>query len=108
MTVSKLPRPICKVGSTALRVCPTLSRTDFPLQALQKEVPWLQHARSGTSMGLSGICKLLIRLGVCYKRGRAQVHSPDLLYNKKIAYIRSLRELNTTDQCAIYAFMKMN
>jgi hypothetical protein len=48
-------------------------------------------------MSLPGICKLLRRLGVTYKRGRAHLHSPDLLYNKKMAYIRSLHELNRTD-----------
>ena len=74
-----------------------LKQSRWTLQALQKEVPWLQHTRSGTPMSLTGICKLLKRLGVRSKRGRAHVHSPDLLYNKKQAYIRSLRELNTTD-----------
>ena len=74
-----------------------LEQSRWTLQALQKEVPWLQHTRTGKPMSVSGICQLLKRLGVTYKRGRAHVHSPDLLYNKKRAYIPSLRELNKTD-----------
>jgi hypothetical protein len=67
--------PICKGGSTALRACMALSRAGFPLRGMQKEVPWLQHTRPGTPLSLPGICKLLKRLGVCYKRGRAHVHA---------------------------------
>jgi DDE superfamily endonuclease len=48
-------------------------------------------------MSLPGSWKLLKRLGVTYKRGRAHLHSPDLLSKKKMAYIRSLQELNRTD-----------
>ena len=74
-----------------------LKQSRWTLQALQEQVDWLQHTRTGKPMSLPGICKLLDRLAVTYKRGRAHLHSPDLLYNKKMAYIRSLHELNHTD-----------
>lgn len=44
-------------------------------------------------MSLPGICKLLKRLNVCYKRGRAHVHSPDPLYDQKMADIGNARIL---------------
>jgi hypothetical protein len=97
MTVSKLLHPSLLVGSIAHRVCMALSRVGFPLQGLQGQVDWLQHTHTGKPMSLPGICKLLKRLAVSSKRGRAHLHSPDLLYNKKMAYIRSLHELHHTD-----------
>jgi hypothetical protein len=48
----------------------------WTLQALQEQVDWLQHTRTGNPVSLPGICKLLDRLGVTYKRGRAHLHSP--------------------------------
>src|SRR5215467_11857873 len=74
-----------------------LEQSRWRLQALQNQVDWLCHTPLGKPMSLPGICKLLRRLGVTYKRGRAHLHSPDLLYNQKMAYIRSLHELNRTD-----------
>ena len=44
-------------------------------------------------MSLPGICKLLKRLHVCYKRGQAHVHSPDPLYDQKMADITNARLL---------------
>jgi hypothetical protein len=74
-----------------------LEQSRWTLPALQKQVPWLQHTPTGKPMSLPGICQLLKRLAVSYKRGRAQVHSPDLLSDKKMASIRSLHQLNRTD-----------
>jgi len=41
-----------------------LKQSRWTLQALQEQVDWLQHTRSGKPMSLPGICKLLKRLGV--------------------------------------------
>src|SRR5215470_8530063 len=57
-----------------------LEQSRWTLQALQNQVDWLCHMPLGKPMSLPGICKLLRRLGVTYKRGRAHLHSPDLLY----------------------------
>ena len=50
-------------------------------------VPWLHK------LSLPGVCKVLKRLNVRYKRGRAHVHSPDLLYEQKLADISNARIL---------------
>src|SRR5207244_11452467 len=42
-------------------------------------------------LSLPGICRLLRRLHIVYKRGRASVHSPDLAYNQKLAAIAQAR-----------------
>lgn len=43
-------------------------------------------------MSVPGVCKLLRRLQVVYKRGRAHVHSPDLAYNQKLAAIAAAQD----------------
>ena len=48
-------------------------------------------------LSLSGISRLLRRLRVVYKRGRASVHSPDLAYNEKLAVIAQARALSQAD-----------
>ena len=45
------------------------------------------------SLTLSAVCHLLKRFDISYKRGRQHVHSPDLLYDQKLAKIRRAREL---------------
>jgi putative transposase len=60
-----------------------LPRSRWSLALLQKTIPWL----AGKS--LSCISQLLKRLHVSYKRGRRAVHSPDLLYDVKLARIRA-------------------
>jgi hypothetical protein len=74
-----------------------LSRSRWRLKDVREVVPYLKHPRRGKPISLPGLCKLLKRLRVCYKRGRASVHSPDLLYDQKMAYIRSLRARNQRD-----------
>jgi transposase len=74
-----------------------LQQSRWTLEALQGQVEWLHSTPTGKPMSLPGICKLLKRLGVTYKRGQAHLHSPDLLYDKKMAYIHSLHALNSTD-----------
>lgn len=40
----------------------------------------------------AGISRILKRFGLCYKRGRAHVHSPDPLYNEKLKAIEQARQ----------------
>ena len=64
-----------------------LLRSNWHLPSVRQVIPWL------ATMSLPGICKLLKRLHVCYKRGRAHVHSPDALYDQKLAAISNARML---------------
>lgn len=43
-------------------------------------------------LSLSAICQILQRFDLCYKRGRQHVHSPDPLYNEKLALIEFIRK----------------
>ena len=48
-------------------------------------------------LSLPGICRLLRRLQVVYKRGRASVHSPDLAYDQKRAVIAQAKARSQAD-----------
>lgn len=58
-----------------------LPRSNWRQADLQQVIAWLRP------LSLPGVCKLLRRLQVVYKRGRASVHSPDLAYDQKLATI---------------------
>jgi hypothetical protein len=58
-------------------------RHSWTLETLRQTIDWLRQ------VSLPGISKLLRRLKVVYKRGRAHVHSPDLAYNQKLAAIEA-------------------
>lgn len=58
-------------------------RHSWTLDTLRQTIAWLRQ------VSLPGISKLLRRLRVVYKRGRAHVHSPDLAYNQKLAAIEA-------------------
>jgi hypothetical protein len=60
-----------------------LPRSRWSLALLQKAIPWLAGKH------LSCLSQLLKRMHVSYKRGRRAVHSPDLLYDVKLARIRA-------------------
>ena len=60
-----------------------LPRSRWSLALLRKAIGWL------AGKGLSCISQLLKRMHVSYKRGRLAVHSPDLLYDVKLARIRA-------------------
>lgn len=62
-------------------------RTTWHLKSIRAVVPWLAQ------ISLPGLCKLLKRLNVCYRRGQAHVHSPDLHYDQKLADIANARDL---------------
>jgi hypothetical protein len=59
-----------------------LPRSRWSLALLQQTIAWW------ADKSLSGLSKLLKRMHVSYKRGRLAVHSPDLLYEVKLARIR--------------------
>jgi transposase len=62
-----------------------LDRSCWWLSGLRQVVKWMQK------LSLPAICKILRRFHLCYKRGRQHVHSPDPLYNEKLAQIEQAR-----------------
>ncbi len=54
------------------------SHARWRLKTLLQTCSWLRLRT------LVGLCRLLKRLGIAYKRGRAHIHSPDALYNAKV------------------------
>jgi hypothetical protein len=60
-----------------------LPRSRWSLALLKKAIAWL------ADKSLSCISQLLKRMHVSYKRGRRALHSPDLLYDVKLARIRA-------------------
>ena len=64
-----------------------LPRSTWRLQDVRQMREWLSR------LSLPGVCKLLKRLHLCYKRGREHVHSPDLQYDQKLAVISQARTL---------------
>lgn len=64
-----------------------LRRSRWWLAGIQQALPWLHHT------SLSGIWRLLRRLGLRYKRGREYIHSPDPDYDRKLGLIRLLHRL---------------
>ena len=63
-----------------------LDRHSWTLADIGRTIVWMRQ------MTVPAICKLLKRLQVVYKRGRAHVHSPDLEYNQKMAAIAAARQ----------------
>lgn len=61
-------------------------RHSWTLTALSQTISWMRL------LSRPGVCKLLRRLHVVYKRGRAHVHSPDLEYDQKMAAIEAAQE----------------
>ncbi len=64
-----------------------LDRSGWWLAGLRQIVRWMQK------LTLSGICQILRRFELRYKRGRQHVHSPDPLDNEKLAEIERARDL---------------
>jgi len=62
-----------------------LARSSWRQADLRQVITWMHP------LSLPGICRLLRRLHLVYKRGRASVHSPDLAYNQKLAAIAQAR-----------------
>jgi hypothetical protein len=64
-----------------------IDRSSWTLAALRSVVDWMQP------LTLSAVSGHLSRFSVLYKRGRQHVHSPDRLYDQKLAQIARAREL---------------
>ena len=58
-----------------------IRRARWRLRDLRQVVPWLRRYT------LPGLCRLLQRLRIRWKRGRLRVHSPDRAYATKLAWI---------------------
>lgn len=65
--------------------------TRWRLGEIRKAVSWLSKC------SLPGVARVLKRLGIRYKRGRAHVHSPDAHYTEKLDRIAFLRILQRAD-----------
>lgn len=68
---------------------------------IAKTCPWLALKSAG------GLCQLLKRLGISYKRGRDYVHSPDPNYDEKLSLIELLR-LRTYYNPERYVFLYLD
>jgi DDE superfamily endonuclease len=68
-----------------------LERETWRQTDLRQVIEWLRP------LSLPGVCKLLRRLHIVYKRGRASVHSPDLAYDEKLAVIAQARQRSQGD-----------
>lgn len=64
-----------------------LERSRWTLALLRRVVPWLRN------LPLASVHRLLRRLNVRYKRGRAYLHSPDPAYDAKLAAITAAQLL---------------
>jgi hypothetical protein len=64
-----------------------LDRSSWALACIRSVIGWMQ------SLTLSAVSQLLTRFSLIYKRGRQHVHSPDPLYDQKLAQIARACEL---------------
>ena len=68
-----------------------INQSTWTLKNIQQQIRWLN------GLSIPAVSKLLKRLGVRFKRGRASIHSPDLWYNQKMAKIKHAHLLNCLD-----------
>lgn len=73
------------------------SGTRWKLQTLRMACKWLGLK------SLAGLCQLLKRLRICWKRARAHVHSPDPHYIEKLSWVK-VNFLNTTLETNVFLF----
>jgi transposase len=66
-----------------------LPYTGWTLERLRAVLSVYWNCSDRPLISLPGLCKLLKRLHVRFKRGRASLHSPDLAYDAKMAAIRA-------------------
>ena len=71
--------------------------TRWKLQTLLRACQWL------CLKSLAGLCQLLKRLRICWKRARAHVHSPDPSYVEKLASVK-VNFLNLDHETSIFLF----
>jgi DDE superfamily endonuclease len=68
-----------------------INQSMWTLTSIQQQIRWLH------GLSISAVSKILKKLGARFKRGRASIHSPDLLYNQKMAKIQHAHLLNLLD-----------
>jgi hypothetical protein len=68
-----------------------LDRSRWWLDGLRQRIPWCE------SLSLPGIHRLLERLDIHYKRGRARVFSPDLDSDRQLALVRQAQRWAATE-----------
>lgn len=64
-----------------------LARSRWWLDGLRQALPWL------SAYSHAGVCQLLKRARLRYKRGRASLHSPDLDYDRKLALVAAAQQV---------------
>lgn len=64
-----------------------IDRSTWTLSGIRSVIGWMHP------LTLPAVQRLLERFDLVYKRGQQHVHSPDRLYNQKLAAIRRAREL---------------
>jgi len=64
-----------------------IDRSTWTLATVRAAIPWMR------SLSLASVSRLLRSFRLSYKRGRQHVHSPDPLYNEKLAAIGRARDL---------------
>ena len=74
-----------------------LNQSTWTLKDIQQQVSWLNGKTGKRPLSISAVSKLLKKLGARFKRGQASIHSPDLLYNQKMAKIQHAHLLNLLD-----------
>jgi hypothetical protein len=73
------------------------SGTRWKLQTLLMACKWL------SLKSLAGLCQLLKRLRICWKRARAHVHSPDPHYIEKLSWVK-VNFLNINLETQVFLF----
>jgi hypothetical protein len=74
-----------------------IDQSTWTLKTIQQQISWLNGGTGKRPLSIPAVSKLLKRLGVRFKRGRAAMHSPDLEYNQKMAKIQHAHLLNLLD-----------
>ncbi len=64
-----------------------VDRSNWTLATVRSVIDWMAR------ISLVAVCKCLRRFGLHYKRGRQHVHSPDPLYDQKLAAVARARDL---------------
>jgi hypothetical protein len=75
-----------RIRSSPEDLMPVGGRSRWQLSLFKEAFDWMKP------LSLSGIWRILDRLGLALKRGRAYIHSPDPQYREKLAAVESFRE----------------
>jgi len=77
-----------------------IAQTRWTLATIQEACAWMQ------ALTKPGIAQILERLGISWKRARWHIHSPDPLYEAKLALVRCLgRAVRETDGTLVLVYL---